>query len=149
MAEREGMPALAALAGQTVARVASTDAWEDAKNRIAHVFACGNTETMHRAEGRLEKTRTQLRAAISPDREQLTTLLAVEWQVRLTDLLEDHPEVEQDLRTLVDRIQIHLVQVAGSSGIQAAEAPDEGFAGAVGSEAPRPVEGQEGGGNPT
>jgi hypothetical protein len=109
-----GMPldaaliALAALAGNTVVTAAVTDAWEAARKGFARLLGRGDPAKTKLAEERLEQTYDQLAQAAGADLEQTRTALEAQWVTRLTDLLEEDPGVEADLRTLVEEIQAQL-----------------------------------------
>ncbi len=60
------------------------------------------------AERRLAETREQLVGAEGKDLDQARAVLAERWAGRLADLLEEHPDAEADLRTLVQEIQAAL-----------------------------------------
>jgi len=100
--------ALAALAGNTVVAAATTDAWEAARRGFARLLGRGDPDRTKMAEQRLAETRQQLTSAQGKDLEQARTALAERWAGRLTDLLEEHPDAEADLRALVQEIQAAL-----------------------------------------
>jgi hypothetical protein len=100
--------ALAALAGRTVVAAASTDAWETAKRGIARLLGRGDPERQRQAEQRLDQTRDQLRSAPGPELEQACASLAAAWQARIFTLLEEHPDIADDLQALVGQIRAGL-----------------------------------------
>ena len=104
----EALVALAALAGNTVVTAAVTDAWEAARKGFARLLGRGNPDKTKLAEQRLAETRDQLTAAAGADLERTRAALEAQWITRLTDLLEEDPGVEADLRTLVQQIQAQL-----------------------------------------
>ena len=112
----EGLIALAALAGRTVVAAASTDAWDACKRGFVRLLGRGDPEKEQRAEQRLEGTRQQLAGT---DSDQVREAQAAEWRTRLADLLQENPDAEADLRTLVQQIQAQLpagaVSAAGHS----------------------------------
>jgi hypothetical protein len=122
--------ALSALAGNTVVS-AAPDAWEAARKGFARLIGRGNPDKTQAAERRLEDTRTQLTQAEGADAEQVRTALVAQWTTRMSDLLEDDPAVEADLRALVEEIRAqlpahavvtaadHAVAVAGDQNITA------------------------------
>jgi hypothetical protein len=101
----EALVALAALAGNTVVAAATTDAWEAARRGFAQLLGRGDPDRTKVAERRLAETRQQLIAGVGQDLEQVRAALVKRWAGRLTDLLEEHPDVEADLRALVQQIQ--------------------------------------------
>ena len=101
----EGTMALASLAGQTVVKAAATDAWEAARRGFARLLGRGDPTQEQLAERRLDETREQLTGAVGTGLEQARSALAARWATRLADLLEEDPDAEADLRTLVQQIQ--------------------------------------------
>ena len=98
--------ALVTLAGNTLVAATVTDAWEDVRRRVASLFGRGNPDPA--TERRLDATRSQLAVASSAEQEELQASLASQWATRLADLLDDHPDAEAELRTLVERIRVSL-----------------------------------------
>src|SRR5215469_2865714 len=101
----EALVALAALAGNTVVTAAVTDAWESARKGFARLLGRGDPGKTKLAEERLAQTHDQLAQSTGADLEQTRTALEAQWVTRLTDLLEEDPGVEADLRALVQEIQ--------------------------------------------
>jgi hypothetical protein len=118
----EALIALASLAGRTVVAAATTDAWQACKRGFARLLGHGDPKQTQVADRRLDETREQLTGAQGADLEQVRTALASRWATRLTDLLEDDPGIEVDLRTLVQEIQAALPAGAVSAGDHAVAA---------------------------
>lgn len=97
---------LVALAGNTIVTAAVTDTWETARHRFARLFGRGKPDPA--TERRLEATRSQLAATPGADLEQVRADLASRWALRLADLLEEDPDVEAELRAVVDEIRATL-----------------------------------------
>jgi hypothetical protein len=104
----DSVMALAALAGNSVAAAAVTDAWETARHGIVRLFGRGDPKQTELAERRLEDTHAELTALSGAELEQARTVLAGRWTTRLADLLEENPDAEHELRVLVEQIQAHL-----------------------------------------
>jgi len=104
----EALIALAALAGNTVVAAATTDAWEVARRKFARLLDRGDPKKEQLAEKRLEETRQQLEVVSGQELAQVQADLARAWQVRLTDLLEENPGVEAELRAVVEEIRAQL-----------------------------------------
>ena len=104
----ETLMALAALAGNTVVAAAATDAWETARRGFARLLGRGDPDRTKMAERRLAETCEQLTGAEGQDLEQARAALAERWAGRLADLLEEDPDVEAELRVLVQQIQAVL-----------------------------------------
>jgi hypothetical protein len=101
----ESLLALASLAGQMVVEAATADEWETAQRRYAQLLGRGDTEQIRLAERRLEDTREQLISVAGTDAGLIRTALAIRWAGRLADLLEENPDAEADLQSLVQGIQ--------------------------------------------
>jgi hypothetical protein len=108
------LSSLVALAGKTLVTAAVTDAWETARHRFARLFGRGKPDPG--TERRLEATHSQLVAASAADLERMQADLASQWALRLTDLLQDHPDAEAELRALVDEI-VAMLPVGAVSAI--------------------------------
>jgi hypothetical protein len=100
----EALIALAALAGNTVVAAATTDAWEAARRKFAQLLGRGDPKKEQLADKRLEETRQQLEGATGQELEKAQADLGKVWQVRVSDLLEEDPGVEAELRALVEEI---------------------------------------------
>ena len=109
-----GMPleaaliALAALAGNTVVTAAVTDAWEAARKGFTRLLGRGDPDKTKLADQRLTETHDQLTQATGAELERTRAALEAQWATRLADLLEEDPDVEADLRILVQEIQAQL-----------------------------------------
>jgi hypothetical protein len=109
--------ALAAVAGQTVVASASTDAWGATKRGISRLLGRGDPQRAQVAEGRLEATREQLIGAAGQELARVRAEQASVWQTRLADLLEEFPELAEELRVLVEQINPLLpVSAVSASG---------------------------------
>jgi hypothetical protein len=104
----ESLIALAALAGNTVAVAATTDAWEACRHGFVRLLGRGDTKKAKLAEQRLAETHKQLTTAEGADLERARAALEAQWATRLTDLLEEDPGVEAELRSLVEEIRAQL-----------------------------------------
>jgi hypothetical protein len=100
--------ALATLAGNTVVTAAMTDAWESARKGFARLLGRGDSDKTKLAERRLAETHDQLANAKGADLDRVRAGLQAQWVTRMTDLLEEDPAVEADLRALVQQIQARL-----------------------------------------
>ena len=106
--------ALAVLAGTALVNAMVTDGWQGIRKRFARLLGRGNDQEAEAAAARLEKSRAMLSGLSGADLERAQAEQAVVWRTRLGDLLEDHPEVEGELRSLVAEVQAQVVGSAGS-----------------------------------
>jgi hypothetical protein len=102
------LEALAALAGNTVVAAATTDAWEACRRGFARLLGRGDVKKAELAEQRLAETHKQLATAAGADLERARGAQEAQWTTRLTDLLEEDPGVEAELRSLVEEIRAQL-----------------------------------------
>jgi len=100
--------ALATVAGDALVSAAMTDAWEAARKGFARLLGRGNPDKTMLAQQRLQETSDQLARATGADLERTRATLKTQWVTRLADLLEEDPDAEADLRTLVAEIQAQL-----------------------------------------
>ena len=100
--------ALAQFAGQTVAAAAITDAWEAVRSRFARLLGRGDARKTEVAEQWLAQTRQQLTAGAGPGLERAREAAAERWAVRFSDLLDEEPGIEAELRALVEEVAARL-----------------------------------------
>jgi hypothetical protein len=98
---------LAQFVGQTVAAAAVTDAWEAARGRFARLLGRGDARKTEVAERWLAQTRQDLTAAGS-DARQLQEAAAERWTGRFSDLLDEDPALEAELRALAEEVAAQL-----------------------------------------
>jgi hypothetical protein len=113
---------LAQWAGQTVAAAAVVDAWESVRHKFARLFGRGDPKRTEAAERWLTQTHEQLTAASGEELESARAYQQQRWQSRFADLLDEDPDVEAELRALVEEIQAQLPAGAVSAGDHAVAA---------------------------
>jgi hypothetical protein len=99
--------ALAQFAGQTVVAAAITDAWEAARGQFARLLGRGDARKTEVAERWLAQTHEQL-AAAGPDARQVRQSTVERWAGRFSDLLDEDPSVEVELRALIQEVAARL-----------------------------------------
>jgi hypothetical protein len=107
MAVEEALLSLASLGGRTVAAAMATDAWESVKRDVARLLGRGYPSRTEMLERRLEQSREEWAGIPTDQVEEAGERLAVAWQTRLLDALEEHPEMAVELRGLIDGITVH------------------------------------------
>ena len=111
--------ALAQFTGQTVAAAAVTDLWESVRGRFARLLGRGDARRTEVAEGWLAQTREQLTTAGPGAVEQVRRASAERWAGRFSDLLDEDPAIEAELRALAEDVAARLpagsVSAAGHS----------------------------------
>lgn len=111
---REGNPGLditelAALAGNALVAAAMTDAWQAFRHRFASLLGRGDASQTQVIEQRLDQSRAELAAAAGVKLDQARAVQVTTWTADMAALLAEYPEVEADLRALVDEIQAVMV----------------------------------------
>ena len=135
--------ALAALAGgRTLVDAAGADEWETAQRKFARLLGRGDAKQTRLAEQRLEETREKLIGAAGTDVGLIRKALGVGWAGRLVDFLEENPDTEADLQTLVQEVRAvlhaetvsasnHAVSANGAVSKDAAQGPGPEHPGAL------------------
>jgi len=103
----EDLMALAQWAGLTVTAATVTDVGS-ARLKFARLLGHGDPSRTEVAERWLAETHQQLVAAEGADLESARAAQAQRWEGRFADLLDEDPDVEGDLRALVEEIQAAL-----------------------------------------
>jgi hypothetical protein len=104
----EGLVALAQFAGQTVAAAAITDLWESVRGRFARLFGRGDARKAAVAQAWLAQTHEQLAAAPPAELAQAREAAAERWAGRFSDLLDEDPAIEAELRAVAGEVAAQL-----------------------------------------
>jgi len=104
--------ALAVLAANTVVAAAVTDAFEGLRAKLARLF--GRDKRDPSIQRRLDATRQQLAAAGRADLEIVRESQSRQWQTRFADLLADHPQAAEELRTLLAEFRAGIPTAGGT-----------------------------------
>jgi len=104
----EVLMALAQFAGQTVAAAAVTDAWEAVRGKFARLLGRGDARKTEVAARWLTQTHEQLTMVASAELEPARSAQVERWAGRFADLLDEDPDVEAELRALVEEIAAQL-----------------------------------------
>src|ERR1035441_3276425 len=104
----EWITELAARGGATLVSAAATDAWAVARSGIARLFGRGDARREKTTEGRLDDTAIALTQGDPSTREAMLRAQAAVWATRLSDLLEEHPELKEDLARLTGQVRTQL-----------------------------------------
>ncbi len=121
----EAVAELAMTGAATVVGAMATDAWQSAKTRAAALLGRGDEERRDLAEARLERAAAEVEAADPAHRDEARQRVTAAWQVRLVDLLEDHPEAEAELRRMIEELSGRL-PAAQQSWVQHISAKGQG-----------------------
>ncbi len=150
MTVEEAMLSLASLAARTVVAAAATSGWEVVKSGLARLLGRDDAARTELAERRLGEVRTKLASAANQDLERVQEQLAVAWQARIMDLLEETPEIAAELQALIEQAQRQIPAVAVySAGRSVAAGRDVAITASQGGIAAGTVHGSVTTGNPT
>jgi hypothetical protein len=109
----EALAALASTGGTALVTAMVTDSWEDIRARFARLIGRGHTAEMESAEARLDQSHAALEGLTGPELERALTELAIVWRTRLSDLLEQDPSVEGEMRDLIAATQSQVLTASG------------------------------------
>jgi hypothetical protein len=84
---------VAAAGGSAFVGAAATDAWQGARNGMVRLFGRGGQRRRDAAERWADQTATVIEQAPENERTAIRERLAVTWQQRLADLVEEYPEL--------------------------------------------------------
>lgn len=96
------LTALAASGATAFVGLMVTEAWTQARGRVARFLARGEDVDVIDAE--LEESREELIAARRNGDEDGAADVAAEWRIRLRRALRDNPEAAEELRELLDEL---------------------------------------------
>lgn len=99
----EALAALAASGGTALVGAMATDAWQVARDGVSRLLGHVGTDRRAALEAQLDANVALVERAHEPD--QARQALAPVWQLQLTQLLEERPELETALRDLTTRVQ--------------------------------------------
>jgi hypothetical protein len=99
----DALIALASAGGAGLVQAVSTDVWMVAKAGVVRLLGRGDPEREGAVERQLERTRSEVRAA-GPSGEQVRSRHESAWTTRLEDLLAEHPDQADQLRSLLSTI---------------------------------------------
>ncbi|OEV05528.1 hypothetical protein AN219_36145 [Streptomyces nanshensis] len=98
------LAALASTAGTTVVTLMATDAWERTRDAVTGLWRRVHPERAESVTAELEATREDLTAEESD--EEVVEGLQAEWRSRIRRLLVSRPEVADELRRLLEELDV-------------------------------------------
>ncbi len=96
---------LATVGGTAIVSAAASDIWQGTRSRVVHLFGRGDDRDEQRVSVQLDRIPAELGQVSGPQEERVRTALQNRWSEKLAELLEENPELEADLRSLVEEIQ--------------------------------------------
>ena len=101
----EVLTALASTGGTALVTAMVTDSWEEIEGRFARLLGTRDAKETQAAVAQLEQSRAALITASAPALVSTWAEQQIIWQIRLADLLERDPGVENELAMLVAEYQ--------------------------------------------
>lgn len=105
----EWLNELAMTGASTLVGAITTQAWQSARSRFLAIF--GEDTPGKGLARRLDDDESKLAGLDPQAQQQAREGLASEWQVRLKDLLSDHPEAGEALRAWTEQVRAQLPAV--------------------------------------
>ncbi|MFI6233288.1 hypothetical protein ACIBD9_06995 [Micromonospora sp. NPDC050784] len=87
-----------AAGGSALAGAVATDAWQSARTGVAGLFGRAGQRRAELAEVWADQTAAEIASAPAGQQVAVRQRLALVWQQRLADLVEEHPELGDELR---------------------------------------------------
>ena len=88
-----------AAGGSALVGAVATDAWQTARSGVTRLFGRTDRRRADLAARWADETAAEITAAPAGQREQVRQRWEQTWQQRLADLVEEHPELGEELRT--------------------------------------------------
>jgi hypothetical protein len=104
----EWLLSVAAAGGSAFVGAAASDAWQAARAGVVALFGRGGQRRGELAEQWADQTAAEIEQAPEEQRPQVRERLAPVWQQRLADLVQEYPEVGEELRAWAQRLQAQL-----------------------------------------
>ena len=106
--DAEWIIALATTGAAALVSAVATDAWTVARSGIARLFGRGSADRDKAAEAWMDRTAVALTQAGTSEREEVFRTQVAVWAARLSDLLEEYPELRQDVERLTGEVRAQL-----------------------------------------
>ncbi len=106
---------LAAAGGTALVGAAATDAWQTARSGFARLLGRGDGNRELTVATRLDHMAARLTEQSDREREQVRQELVTAWTARLSDFLEERPELATELRELIGRLRASLRETSGAA----------------------------------
>jgi len=110
----ETFTALATTGATTIVAAMATDAWHAARAGIARIFGRSGAGKQAVTEAQLDEDAEVLSRVEGAEVEQARADFAAVWRRRLGGLLTDHPELAEELKTVIEQIAGALPQARQS-----------------------------------
>jgi hypothetical protein len=102
------LDALAMAAATALVGSMATDAWQAARSGFTMLLGRGDRQRQEIAVTRLVSAAAQVAGVSGDEQDRVRRELLPVWQVRLRDLVEEHPELADELRALADQVRAQV-----------------------------------------
>jgi len=109
----EALTALASTGGTALVTAMVTDSWEGIRTRFARLIGRGNRAEVEATEARLDRSRAALEGLTGADLKRARAEQEIVWRTRLSDLLEEDPSAEAELRDVIAETQNQVRSISG------------------------------------
>jgi hypothetical protein len=99
---------LAAAGGSALVGAAANEAWHGARSGVVALFGRAGRRRQELAAGWADDTAAEVERAPEQDRDRVRERLVPVWATRLADLIEEHPEISEDLRAWAEQVRSGL-----------------------------------------
>lgn len=104
----EALTALGAAGGTAVVGAMATDAWKTVRDHVVRLFARGGAGRQKAIEAALDEDASILADTEEAEREQVRQELVAAWRRRIVHLLNQYPDVADDLQGLISWVHAAL-----------------------------------------
>lgn len=104
----EWLYALSMSGATALVTAAASDFWQEIRAGFRKLFGNGDQNREQLAERRLDEVATVIEQADDTAREAVRETQILVWRTRLADLLEEEPDLAEELRTLIGRVDAVL-----------------------------------------
>ncbi|MGW3664809.1 hypothetical protein [Streptomyces sp. NPDC005141] len=104
----EWVAALALVGATTFTESMAGQAWQSTRDMLARILGRGSEEREQRALARLDETAAEVVRADGAEEAAVLARVAGQWETRLQDFLDEHPEARGDLEALVSQARAAL-----------------------------------------
>ncbi|GAA3246753.1 hypothetical protein ACFO1B_49565 [Dactylosporangium siamense] len=109
----EWLVQVAAAGGSAFAGAAATDAWRTARDGVARLFGRGGPARQEAVEELADRTAAEIQNAPADAREQVREQWAQTWQQQLAALLDEYPEIGDELLAWAEQLRAESAAAQG------------------------------------
>jgi len=95
-------------AGSALVGAVATDVWQTTRSGVGRLFGRGGERRQDLAERWADQTAAEIERAPAEQQDQVRAQWADTWRQRLADLVDEYPEVGEELRTWAEQVRSEL-----------------------------------------